>query len=399
MMRATAVVAVTGLVVSACGGGADSASQSTSGGSGATDAPILVYAPVGQSGAYAPASGPLISGLEAAVAEINSKGGLLGRKVELQVDNTQSDSTKAVGLLRTRLAEERKPDVVFAGASSVEGLPMLPLLTSAQILSVAPASSADFGDPAKNPYNFSVASTESSAAEFIAKEVVAKGYRSAAFLSADTPSATGFTEAYRAELTKQGITDVGYEKYAPDAVDMTGQLDRLKAANPDVLIIAGVGTTQYVLKSRLKVGMENVPVIGDSTAQVVDVSSSLSDAEKQGYEGMTYKANIPGQGGKGKQTLQKHLADQGFVYSGALGTPGLSYDAILAWANGVEAAGTLGTIEVAAALAGNPAQKFDYALFTTDGTGWSSTSHFTKSDEVFQFVNSVPLVNGQYVVQ
>src|SRR3954465_15747490 len=59
-----------------------------------------------------------VQGLNAAVTDINAKGGIQGREVQLQTQNDQNDPTQAVNLLQQRLSSGKKPDAMYPGGSS-----------------------------------------------------------------------------------------------------------------------------------------------------------------------------------------------------------------------------------------------------------------------------------------
>jgi urea transport system substrate-binding protein len=75
--------------------------------------PIVIGALHAQSGPLAAAEAPLLAALRLAVDEINRDGGLLGRRVELQVEDTGSNEMSAVAAAARRLIVERKAVALF----------------------------------------------------------------------------------------------------------------------------------------------------------------------------------------------------------------------------------------------------------------------------------------------
>jgi branched-chain amino acid transport system substrate-binding protein len=84
----------------------------------------------------------------AAVAVLNEKGGILGHPVELEIIDDGGDPTTAVTKLQERLRTGPRPNLVLPGNTSAEALPMAPVITEAEILSVQQAS-ADVGAGAR----------------------------------------------------------------------------------------------------------------------------------------------------------------------------------------------------------------------------------------------------------
>ena len=70
-----------------------------------------------QSGDFALATIGKVHGIQLATDEINAKGGIAGRKLELVIYDTQSDNTRYQEFMR-RVLQRDKVDAVFAGFSS-----------------------------------------------------------------------------------------------------------------------------------------------------------------------------------------------------------------------------------------------------------------------------------------
>jgi urea transport system substrate-binding protein len=75
--------------------------------------PIVIGALHAQTGPLAAAEAPLLAALRLAVEDINRDGGLLGRRVELQVEDTGSNEATAVGAAARRLIVERQAVALF----------------------------------------------------------------------------------------------------------------------------------------------------------------------------------------------------------------------------------------------------------------------------------------------
>jgi hypothetical protein len=85
------------------------------------------------SGNFALATIPKIHATQLAVAEINAKGGILGRPAELIAYDTQSDNTKFQELAR-HLVQTDKPDVIFGAFSSASREAIRPIMDRAHQL-------------------------------------------------------------------------------------------------------------------------------------------------------------------------------------------------------------------------------------------------------------------------
>lgn len=249
---ALALTTAAALVLTGCAPG------DTDGGDGGDPAgTFTIYASLSLTGPLAGSSKAQQEGLEIAVDSINADGGINGEQVELIVADDQLDPTKAVTLLQEQL-DKAQPDLVIHGVSSAVSLAMLPLLTRSEVLSIGNTYANAINDPATFPYAFGtnpvVALDPEAAAELFADE----GFEKVAYLGANDALGQSIAEAFGEVLPDAGF-DLTQESYAPTDLDMTAQLQRLQASNPDVLVIQGYGTAAgYALESRTKLGWDIV---------------------------------------------------------------------------------------------------------------------------------------------
>src|SRR5690606_34489135 len=206
---------------------------------------------------------------KAAVEVLNERGGILGNKVVYELIETGGDPTTAVTKLNERLASGPKPHLILPGNTSAEALPMAPVITQAKVLSVQQAGAADLNNPEKFPYLFQVVPTNASMAAQLVQFLQKNNWNRVAMISGKDAFGQATAEATRKALAEAGIELVGDETYSAENLDMTAQLERLRAADPDVLFMQGAGSpVGYILESREKLGWMDIPVIADSTASV-----------------------------------------------------------------------------------------------------------------------------------
>jgi urea transport system substrate-binding protein len=109
-----ALALLTGTTLSACSGGAFSNASS---GSTKTTGPIKIGMLLDQTGELNLAGKPMQKSAQMAVADVNSHGGVLGRKLQLVSYDPQSDNGK-YAQYANQLAEKDKVDVVMGGITS-----------------------------------------------------------------------------------------------------------------------------------------------------------------------------------------------------------------------------------------------------------------------------------------
>jgi branched-chain amino acid transport system substrate-binding protein len=218
-------------------------------------------------------------GINAAIKDINATGGILGRQVVLQTQNDQNDPTTAVNLLQQRLSTGKKPDAMYPGGSSAVSLALEPVLTQNKILATDATSSDALNNPAKYPYFFGVSQLASTPVPSFISNLQTKGYKKIGMIFAN--NATGqTTEASFSKGIKAAGLDFTSVSYSQNSLDMTPQLQQLKAANVDAVIFNAFGTdTLYIIKSRNQMGWNTEPFYADQTAAAYAYAKNFQPAD------------------------------------------------------------------------------------------------------------------------
>jgi len=183
-----------------------------------------------------------MNGIRLAIDEINAKGGVLGRKLSYQLEDTQGAQDKAA-LAVQKLINQANVDVIIgevASSSSIaggniaqnSGVPMLsPSSTNEKVTKVGNfIFRACFIDPFQG---FVMA-------RFAKDNLKAK--TAAILTDKQSDYAIGLAKAFRGTFEQDGGKIVGEEFYIQNDTDFKGQLTRLKQLNPDVIFVPGYYT-------------------------------------------------------------------------------------------------------------------------------------------------------------
>src|SRR5262245_49864855 len=141
--------------------------------------PIKVGMPMPLSGPAALFGEPATKGALMFLEEINAKGGVLGRKLELLLRDSKADANEAVRVARELILKENV-DFLVGTLTSAEGPAVSVVAKENKIVFIAPIPKTDQLTAADklHPYIFRVASTTTiegrSAAEIVAKWPVTK---------------------------------------------------------------------------------------------------------------------------------------------------------------------------------------------------------------------------------
>ena len=400
--RWAAVIAVLPLFAAACSSSASSAGSgataggSASGSAGSSGSPIQVYAVAGQTGNDAPVTPLLLAGLQAAVSMINAKGGILGRKVELTVANDQSDPTQAVSLVQSQLTSGNPPDVVFAGTGSAENLAVSGVTNAAKVFTLADGSSSVLGNAAQFPYTFSVNANGPTEANSTVQYLKSKGYHNIGLITSDDAAGISDAAAYTTALKQGGLNLVDAESYPVTAIDMTPELERINSRHPDAVVVEGVEWGAYLMQSRVKAGMGNVPFVADAGTQAINYSAALTPAEKQGVIMQVNSVNVDTTTSPGKTALINALEKAGVKLVEPVYVCVVASDVLLAYANAAIAVHSTDPTKVKDELeTGNVPETFPTALASK--FNWTSTLHLVTQEGLYEFIPVDSVVNGQYV--
>lgn len=169
----------------------------------AAQKPIRVGYPVILSGPGALIGEPSLKGAQMFVEEINAKGGVLGRKIELVVRDTKGNADEAVRIARDLILRENV-DFLFGTLTSAEGPAVSPIAKENKIVFVVPVVKTDQLTAPENlhPYVFRT-TTNTTIEGRTAAEIMAKwNVKRVATMSPDYAFGQDVTRAFVTHLKK-----------------------------------------------------------------------------------------------------------------------------------------------------------------------------------------------------
>jgi branched-chain amino acid transport system substrate-binding protein len=226
--------------------------------------PIRIGFSMAQTG---PLSGAGKSGLLALQIwrdDVNARGGLLGRPVELVVYDDQSNPAMTPGLY-TKLLDVDKVDLVIAPYSTNLTAPIMPLAKQRDLLLIGNFALDANARIRHDKYfnNQPWASARDAAAPYVA--LCAKlGVKTVAVLAADAEFAQNMAGGLRAGAKDAGLHLVYDQNYPPNTVDFSSMLRAIRAKKPDAVFVASYpsdGTAIIRALNEIGVG-ESVKLFG-----------------------------------------------------------------------------------------------------------------------------------------
>lgn len=239
------------LVAAACG--------STSNNESADTGPLNVGVIVSLTGNYAPLGTEDKKSIELAVQQINDKGGLLGRKINLTVKDDKSQPDQSV--LNFNELKSAGVVAVIGSPFSNSALATIPQVDRAKIpyLSLTPAD--EQVNPV-HPYVFVVPATSGTYAERILEYYKAQGYTKVA-VAYDTKSSyakAGFA-GMQAKAPQFGISLVAPQEFQTTTTEFSAVLNHVKTSGAQALTVWATGPPAVAFAKQYPTAKLGIPLM------------------------------------------------------------------------------------------------------------------------------------------
>ncbi|GGV43129.1 branched chain amino acid ABC transporter substrate-binding protein [Streptomyces griseoflavus] len=325
-MAATAMTL--GLGLAACGG---DLTQESSGSDSSGTIKLGMLTPLSGSSA---AIGPYMrDGAQLAVDEINSKGGVDGRKLSLTVEDEACDpKTAAAGAAKLVSAGVR---ISVGGYCSSATLPTLSIFDKAHIPMIVPAAnSADLlAEQRRNV--FLINGTGIQQAQAAAKFIKAEGSKRVALVDDNTSYSTDITKRTRDELGLLGTKVVNHQSVTAGETDYSGAVNTVLDSKADFVYWTGYYQEGGLLIKQLKAaGYQGSIMVADGSVDGKLIKIADRDNAQGVFATMTQTPQtIPGGQAWIAKYKKKFGSDPGPYSTQA-------YDAVRVAAEAVEVAGS-----------------------------------------------------------
>ena len=188
------------------------------------------------SGSVAASGNYIRMGAEIGRDWINAKGGVLGRKVELLIEDNKSDPKEAATAAEKLIVRDKVPVIVGAWGSSMT-LAAMPKLEEYGVPMVVETSSAATITKRGNPWVFRISPPSEMEALGLEKYMKDLGIKQADFLAVNTDWGRGAVGAF-GDLLKRSGAQVGTAEFMEQAAtDMNAQITKVKAGAADTLFL------------------------------------------------------------------------------------------------------------------------------------------------------------------
>ncbi len=232
------------------------------------------------------------NGIDLAIEEINAKGGVLGRKLE--VTHADSQSNPGVARAQVQKALDGEPYVLLGPGYSGSVKVTAPLAAEAGIAQIMGGEAAELTQ-AGNKFLFRTSFGQQSSmpkvAKYINDEVKAK---SVAIVWVNNDFGRGGRDVITKEFGKYGIKVAADLSTEAGQADFAADVSKIKAAAPDaVFVYLNEEESARILKE-LKRQAVTVPLVGETTLigqKVVELAGDAANGAR-GHVGLTTDAPV-----------------------------------------------------------------------------------------------------------
>ena len=210
------------------------------------------------------------------VADLNAKGGVLGRKIELIPYDTKTRNEDAVNAVRRMIESDKVCAIIGANSSGINiaTAPIVAKGTTPQISTVGTNPLVTVDNKGKvRPYSFRICFTDpyqgSLAADLAYKDL--KKHKAAILYNVGSDYAQGLREFFTKSYTKLGGKIVADEGFRETDVDFRAQLTKVKDSGADVLFLPGMGKDMALaIKQAQELGLKVTIIGGDGYAEFMN---------------------------------------------------------------------------------------------------------------------------------
>ncbi len=217
----------------------------------AANEPIKIGSVLSVTGPAAFLGDPELKTLQLYVEDLNKKGGVLGRQLQLVHYDDGSDANKANGFAK-RLLDDDKVDILIGGTTTGATMSMVPLAEKSGTPFISLAGAVVIIEPVKK-WVFKTPHTDRMAAEKVFEDMKKRGLTKVALLSETSGFGQSGKKETEAVAGKYGITLVANETYGPKDTDMSPQLTKIKTTpGVQAVFVFGLGQGPAIVTKNYK---------------------------------------------------------------------------------------------------------------------------------------------------
>ena len=218
---------------------------------GDAQAPLRIGASIAQTGPYAAPGQNQLRGYRLCVKHTNEKGGVLGRKLELVVEDDQSQPATAARIYEKLITQDRVDAILGPYASPItEAVADVNEKHRMPLVATQGATTSTYRKGRK--FVFMVPSPAEIYLEGVVDIAARRGLKTVAVIGEDLLFAKAVAQGTVKLARKKGLEVVFVAEYPRGNKDFTAVLTKVRAANPDVLAAATYFEDAVAITRQLK---------------------------------------------------------------------------------------------------------------------------------------------------
>lgn len=231
-------------------------------------------------------------GIDLAVGEINSSGGVRQRLLRVIYEDSKMGPAEGVSAIRKLISVDKVPAIIGAMASSVT-LAIAPIAEKNNVVLLSPASSAPEISKAgdyifRNTYSdiYEGPKIGSYAYDELA-------FRRVAILHINNDFGVGLSKAFQQNFVKLGGKIVAVESYEQGSSDFRTQLNKIKQSEPDSIYLIGYTEMGLILRQDRETGVRNqvLSCIMFEDPKIIEVAKDATEGVIYAYPAYNPESN------------------------------------------------------------------------------------------------------------
>jgi len=332
MKRFARLMAVLGVaaIAASCGGGEEDKST-----------PVAVVGPI--TGQYASFGAQMKNGGELAIEDINAAGGVMGKKLKLEIGDDACDPKQAVAVANQMTGNNVA--LVAGHYCSGSSIPASKVYAEANMVQISPASTNPaFTDNRAGPNIYRVCGRDDQQGGVAGKYIASHfSDKKVAFVHDKTAYGKGLADETKKAMNEAGKQEAMYEAITAGEKDYSALVSKLKQANIDLVYFGGYHTEAgLIIRQMRDQGMNTILMGGD--ALITQEFWSITGPAGEGTL-MTFSPDPrknPAAAEVVKRFKDKGIEPEGYVL--------YTYAALQAWKQAAEKAKSIESADVVKAM-------------------------------------------------
>lgn len=302
-------------------------------------------------GPFAASGNYVMNGAKIAADEINAKGGVLGQKIELVIEDNKSNPTEAAAVAEKLIVRDKVAVMMGAWGSSFT-LAVMPKLLEYKVPMLVETSSSGKITTSGNPYIFRISPPSAVEAEAFKAIIGRLDIKKADFLVVNNDWGRGAAEDFGKMFKEKGIRVGLVETMDQAAQDMSAQLNKIKNSDADTLIVTtAVEQLTLIFKQAASLGLKR-QIITTGGSQNPDQLIEQAGAAVNGTMHLsTFAPWVPDQtpDPEGTRRFIEEWKKRGFAFAGVTESY-RGYDGVRTIVKAIEKAGKVDPEAIRAAF-------------------------------------------------